>query len=159
MNKKKIIVAIIVLIIDQLTKMLMEDVSNDIVIIKDYFTLSYAQNTGAAWSFLAGKTTVLIIITIAMLILVYKLSHSYKENELIDLSFGLLYGGILGNLIDRTFFGYVRDFISVRIINYNFPIFNIADSAIVIAVVFLLYDTVFGGKKNDSISRRRKTNR
>ena len=94
-----------------------------------------------------------------MLILVYKLSHSYKPKKLIDLSFGLLYGGILGNLIDRTFFGYVRDFISVRIINYNFPIFNIADSAIVIAVIFLLYDTLFGGNKNATISRRRKTNR
>ena len=52
MNKRKIIVAIIVLLIDQITKMLAEGLSKDIVIIKNYFSLSYAQNTGAAWSFL-----------------------------------------------------------------------------------------------------------
>lgn len=159
MNKRKIIVAVIILLIDQITKMLAEGLDNDIVIIKNYFSLSYAQNTGAAWSFLSGKVSLLIILTIIMLLLVYKISHSFKERKLIDIAFGLLYGGILGNLIDRTFFGYVRDFISVRIINYNFPIFNIADSAIVIAVIFLIYDTLLGGKENGSISRRRKTNR
>ena len=158
MNKRKIIVAVIVLLIDQITKVLAESLTSDITIIPGYFSLSYAQNTGAAWSFLSGKVTFLILLTIVMLLLVYKLSHSFKDNKINDIAFGLLYGGILGNLIDRTFFGYVRDFISVRIINYNFPIFNIADSAIVIAVLFLIYDTLFGGNKDDSSSRRRKKN-
>ena len=76
---------------------------------------------------------------------------SYKETKLNNISFGLIIGGILGNLIDRIFFQCVRDFIDINI--FNFPIFNIADIAIVFGIVLLLISS-FMEEKNEHSSRK-----
>ena len=72
---------------------------------------------------------------------------TFKNNTRNHIAFGLVYGGIIGNFIDRIFIGYVRDFIDVRIINYHYPVFNIADSAIVIGIILLIIAII---KKEDS---------
>ena len=89
-----------------------------------------------------------------MLVLVYSLMFSYASNKFNDTAFGLLFGGILGNLCDRIFYGYVRDFIGLNIFGYNFPIFNIADMSIVIGVILIVVATFKGDVKN-GINRRR----
>lgn len=155
MNKKMVIISTIILLFDQIIKSIMQISNVHFNIIGNLLRFNYYQNTGAAWSILQGKTTILIIISIIMLIFVYSMSFSYDESKMRDISFGLLYGGIVGNLIDRVFYGYVRDFIDVNIFGYNFPVFNIADMAIVIGVIILVISTIKGELKSGNKSIRR----
>ena len=147
MNRKIVIIGIIALVIDQITKPLMQIYDVHFNIINGFLSLNYIQNTGAAWSILEGKQYLLIGISIVMLILVYNMSFSYDNNRLNNITFGLLFGGIIGNLIDRVFYGIVRDFIDINIFGYDFPVFNIADMAIVFGVIILLIGTIKGELK------------
>ena len=100
----------------------------------------------------------LILISLFILVHVYNVSFSFKSEKLTNLTFGLLYGGILGNLIDRVFYGYVRDFIKIG----NHPIFNIPDIAIVIGIILLMFICIKGefiskrGEKDENKTRRRE---
>lgn len=156
MNKKMVIISTIVLIFDQILKSIVQISNVHFNILGNILKFNYYQNTGAAWSILQGKTVTLIIVSILMLILVYSMSFSYDDSKMKNLSFGLLYGGIVGNLIDRIFYGFVRDFIDIRIFGYNFPIFNIADMAIVIGVIILVVSTIKGELKSGNKGVRRR---
>ena len=147
MNRKIVIIGIIALVIDQITKSLMQIYDVHLNVINEFLRLNYIQNTGAAWSILEGKQYLLIGITILMLILVYNMSFSYDNNRLNNFTFGILFGGIIGNLFDRVLYGMVRDFIDINIFGYNFPVFNIADMLIVLGVVILLISTFKGELK------------
>lgn len=151
MNRNKTIIGIIIICIDQLTKNLVQVFDADVNIINNFLRIKYVQNTGAAFSLFKGHTTILILVSILLLVLVYNLMFSYKETKLNNISFGLIIGGILGNLIDRIFFQCVRDFIDINI--FNFPIFNIADMAIVFGVIILLISS-FMEEKNEHSSRK-----
>ena len=157
MNRKIFGISVIVLLIDQILKLLVQTYETNCTIIDNIFAITYYQNTGAAWSILEGKTFLLIVISVVVLVLVYSMMFSFDENKLTNISFGLLFGGIIGNLIDRILFGYVRDFISVVIFGYYFPIFNIADIAIVVGVMLLILETIKGEIKNGNKSRRKLT--
>lgn len=156
MNKKKLIISIVVLFIDQITKSMIQAYNTNIDILDNLFGLHYYQNTGAAWSILEGKQTILILITIGVLVLVYNMMFSFEEDRLNNFAFGLLFGGILGNLIDRVFYGFVRDFIDIVIVGYDFPVFNIADMAIVIGIFLVIVSTLKGELKNGIDSRRKR---
>ena len=151
MNRNKTIIGIIIICIDQLTKNLVQVFDADVNIINNFLRIKYVQNTGAAFSLFKEHTTILILVSILLLVLVYNLMFSYKETKLNNLSFGLIIGGIIGNLIDRIFFQCVRDFIDINI--FNFPIFNIADMAIVFGIVLLLISS-FMEEKNEHSSRK-----
>lgn len=143
--KKVYIIALISLIIDQIVKIL---VSNYLIlgqttkIINNFFYLTYVQNTGAAFSILIGYRYILIIITLIFLYYLYKYTKKQTNpNKLAILSHGLLLGGIIGNLIDRIIYGYVIDYLDFMIFNYNFPIFNLADTFIVIGCIILVINS------------------
>lgn len=159
MNKKMIIISTIVLLFDQIIKSIVQIGNVHFNIISNFLSFNYYQNTGAAWSILQGKTVTLIAISIVVLILVYSMSFSYEDSKINDMTFGLLFGGIVGNLIDRIFFGFVRDFIDIKLFGYNFPVFNIADMAIVIGVIILVISTIKGELKsgNKGIRRGKQT--
>ena len=151
MNKKILLIFVITLFLDQLTKSLVQafiKLEYSLEIIKNFFSLTYVNNYGAAWSILSNKNTFLIIISIVSLVIIYRFMYVFNKNKRNNVAFGLLFGGISGNLIDRTLLGYVRDFLDFKIFNYNYPIFNIADSLIVIGV-FLLLITAKGGREDD----------
>lgn len=151
MNKKMFIIAIIILCIDQVTKLLIStsiDISSSVIIIKDFFSLVNVSNTGAAFSILEGRTWFLTLLTVVIFIMLIKMSKSYEKSKLTTWAFGLLTGGIFGNFLDRLFLGYVRDFLKFKIFGYNFPIFNIADMCIVIGIIILIIYT-FKGEKNE----------
>lgn len=156
MNKQKLFVGLSVLIIDQVLKGIIETLTKSYVIIDKVFSIKYVTNTGAAFSLFENNIFVLILISLIILVLAYNLSFSFKSNKINNITFGLLYGGILGNLIDRVFYGYVRDFISIFI----FPVFNIADMAIVCGIILLIITSIKGelnsksGDKNENKSRR-----
>lgn len=158
MNKNKVLIASIILVIDQITKIIVSLYNIHINIIPSFLYISYHQNYGAAWSILEGKTILLIIASLVSIIIIFNITYSYKETKISNLCFGLLYGGTLGNLVDRVFYGYVRDFISIKIMNYNYPIFNLADASLVIGVIILVIITIKGDVVNGK-SRSRKKNR
>ena len=148
--KKVYIFALISLIIDQIVKILVSNyliLGQTIKIINNFFYLTYVQNKGAAFSILIGYRYILIIITFIFLYYLYKCIKKQKSlNKLEIISYGLLLGGIIGNLIDRIIYGYVIDYFDFMIFNYNFPIFNWADSFIVIGCIILVINSYLKGE-------------
>ena len=155
MYKKLFIYTIIFVFIDQLSKGLINigmNLNQSIEIIPNFLNLTYVHNTGAAFSIFEGAKWFFIITAIIVLNIIYIFfikDKELKNSEIVIYS--LLISGIIGNLIDRVVFGYVIDFIDVNI--FNFAIFNLADSFIVIAVILLLI--TMGGKNARDNSRNK----
>ena len=100
----------------------------------------YIQNEGASWGMLAGRSTLLIMISlVAVVYLSYLAYHNRQQSQWIQLGLGLVIGGALGNLIDRILYGYVIDMFKLEFI--DFPVFNIADSAITVGILILIAAT------------------
>lgn len=148
-----IILSIIFLIIDQITKILVVNSlvpGENIEIIKNIFSIIYTNNTGAAFSILLGKRIFLIVVAVLIIgVLLYYIKRNKIEKKIDIIALSFIIGGSLGNLIDRIIRGYVIDFISIKIGNYNFPIFNVADALIVVGVILLLLGAK-GGNKHDN---------
>lgn len=140
-----VIIAILLTIIDQISKLFITklmNVKHSIKIIDNFFYLTYTHNQGAAFSILIGKRIFLIIITILIIILLLSyLKNNPPKDKLTKFSFALILGGSLGNLIDRLVRGSVIDFLDFKIFTYNFPIFNLADTFITIGVILLIIIT------------------
>jgi signal peptidase II len=122
-------VAFSIFVLDQLTKLLSKGV--DITLLP-FFRLSYLQNSGAGFSILRGQQVLLSIISIVAVGLIIYYYPKIKD-KVVRIACALLLGGALGNLYDRVLLGYVRDFISISI----FPTFNLADTAITVAIILL----------------------
>lgn len=149
--KKVMLISVICTLLDQIVKHLILaklEVLQTISIIKGFFSLTYLQNTGAAFSLLTSKTIFLILVSLIALFLIYQYLLKNKPNDKQAIIYGLLVGGILGNLIDRIFRGYVVDYLDFTIFNYNFPVFNLADMMIVISIILIIIDT-YKGDKNE----------
>ncbi len=108
--------------------------------------LTHITNTGSVFGLFSDQTAVLIIATLVILLLVplfihYLLAnHPSSVNRLGTVSLGLILGGAIGNLVDRLRFGYVTDFIDVRLwANFHWPAFNLADASIVIGTLVFIY--------------------
>lgn len=138
MKKQIIIGSSIVLIIDQLTKYLVGNFIPYKVIISNFFNIDFTYNEGGAFSILNGQIILIIILTIICLFFLYSFFKDLKDDLLKKIIFSLLYGGIIGNLIDRIFIHSVRDFLDFKFFNYHFPTFNVADMAIVIGMFLLI---------------------
>ena len=143
--KKITLISILVFFIDRVTKILISsnfslNVRNKI--INKFFYITNCHNEGAAFSIFSGNIIFLILITLVVIYLIYRtLKNKNNISNHTSLSYGLLLGGIIGNLFDRLFYGYVIDFIDFVIFKYNFPIFNIADIAICVgAFMFLFFE-------------------
>lgn len=159
MNKKTLFTAIIVLIIDQLSKSIVVEVltlNKPVSIIPKFFSLTLCQNTGTAFGILSNARPLIITCTIIAIILIYHFIYCFKNNTRNNIAFGLLYGGLAGNLIDRTILGYVIDFLDFYIGKFDYPVFNIADIAIVIGVILLIYATLKGEEVNEDRSNKRQ---
>lgn len=133
-----LLIGLIVLFLDQFTK---QAVRGSFVygesrpVIDGFFNLVYVRNDGAAWNILSGQSILLILISFAVLILLYIYRSSFlQEKNSHRILLGLMIGGIAGNLIDRIRFGWVTDFLDFQFGTYHYPSFNVADSAICIAV-------------------------
>lgn len=137
-----IIISIILFIIDQISKILVIkyiDINHSIELLKNFFYLTYTHNEGAAFSILTGQRIFLILIAITILVIIFNYIRKNKIKNKVELvAFPLIIGGSLGNLIDRILRGYVVDFLDFKIFGYNYPIFNIADTFIVVGVFLLL---------------------
>ncbi len=157
MNKKSYITGIITLVIDQITKILINifiEPDSSIKVIDGIFSLTNITNTGAAFSILRGRTIFLTVLTLLIIFLILKMRKDFDDKEYVNIAFGLLIGGSLGNLVDRLFLGSVRDFLKFTIFGYNFPIFNFADVSIVIGVILLIIN-IFKDECDGDNSRRK----
>lgn len=140
----------VVLIGDQLSKIIVSSsmrLSSSHTIIDNFFYFTYAHNEGAAWGILEGKIPLFLVVSIIAAIgMVYYFTKTTKEEVLTRFGLVLAFAGAIGNLIDRACFGYVRDFIDFVIFGYNFPIFNIADMALVIGIGLVMLEILLGEK-------------
>jgi len=145
-NRRIGLIALAIIFLDQLTKVLIvtflpKDSNIEKIIIPGFFKLVHWQNTGAAWSLFRGSNAVLAVVAFVALVILYFSRHHFDARTLIgQTAFGLICGGIVGNLIDRIRVKSVIDFLYFYLGDWGFPAFNVADSAICtgVALVFLL---------------------
>ena len=137
-----LIVAIAILIIDQVTKRIIAttmNIGDSYEVIPNFLNITSHRNNGAAWGILSGKMGFFYIITIVILIvLVLLYIKEAKYNLFMQVAISLLFAGALGNFIDRLVNGEVVDFVDTNIFGYDFPIFNVADSSLTIGVLFII---------------------
>ena len=148
--------AFLVIAADQSTKAWIRTIleKNESSFELGFFRIIHIHNTGASFGLFPDQTLILtivgIVVIIAVLLFVLRFSHHFPflNNKLGMLALGLIFGGAVGNLIDRLRLGYVTDFIDVGV----WPVFNIADSSSVVGTAILVFIILFlsQSKKTDS---------
>ncbi len=148
--------------IDQLSKLIIKNfypfnflglTDKGQTIISNFLYILHVENKGAAWGMLSNNIYLLIGISLIVLYLIIK--YIFKDKHLNNYSiiyYSLIISGIIGNLIDRVINLSVTDFINFYIFGYNYPVFNLADTFIVIAVIMIIFES-FRGDKYD-LSKR-----
>ncbi|MCK1986794.1 signal peptidase II [Lysinibacillus fusiformis] len=145
--------AAFVVLLDQWTKWLIVknmEYGERIAVLDPWFGILSHRNRGAAWGMLEGQMWLFSIVTVAVICaIVYFYHKEAKGKPIFQVGLMLLLGGAIGNFIDRLFRGEVVDFVDVLIpiIKYDFPIFNVADAALTIAVVILMIGLIMEDKK------------
>ncbi|AJK89069.1 MULTISPECIES: signal peptidase II [Lysinibacillus] len=145
--------AAFVVLLDQWTKWLIVknmEYGERIALLDPWFGILSHRNRGAAWGMLEGQMWLFSIVTVAVICaIVYFYHKEAKGKPIFQVGLMLLLGGAIGNFIDRIFRGEVVDFVDVLIpiIKYDFPIFNVADAALTIAVVILMIGLIMEDKK------------
>jgi signal peptidase II len=147
-NRRIAAIGALVIALDQFTKQIVLHVlgyAQERVVIDGFFKFVHWGNTGAAWSLFRGNNNLLALVALAALVVLYFSRHHFDSRTLLgQIAFGLIFGGIVGNLIDRLWAGHVIDFIYFYIqrngSEAGFPAFNVADSAICtgVGLVFLI---------------------
>lgn len=115
------------------------ELGESITIIENFLYITSHRNRGAAWGILQGQMWFFYIITTVVIIgIIYYMAKYAKGKALLGISLGLMLGGAIGNFIDRLLRKEVVDFVDTYIFSYDFPIFNVADSALVVGVALLM---------------------
>lgn len=153
MQKKLYGLSFIFVIIDQIIKYVISNnitLNTSITIIDNFFYLTNAHNDGAAFSILSGNVIFLILMTIISLVVIYFFFIKDKNTSKIETIFiSMLLGGIIGNFLDRLIHGYVIDYLETIIFNYHFPIFNFADTCIVLGIIGIMIVGIKNNKSDD----------
>lgn len=148
------IIAIAVFVLDQATKLWIvaqvpfdpmhsHGIGRDIEVIRGFFYIIHVGNTGAAWSMFSGRSVTLALLAAGTLVAIFFWRHTLGlKHPLSQICFGLLCGGIVGNLIDRLVHKHVIDFIDLHFGNYVYPTFNVADSGICVGVILYLWQSL-----------------
>ncbi len=152
MRKFHLLIAVFVILLDRITKLAVAkniSLHDSIQIIPDFFRLTHVENRGAAFGLFADspsewKIAVLVLFSVAALVIVTALlwrnSHSLNTTAI---GLSLILGGAIGNLWDRLLSGRVVDFLLFYVGQYQWPAFNVADSAIVVGAGLLVVEILF----------------
>lgn len=147
-----LVVAFIAVVVDQITKRLVEsriELGNTEPLASflwPYLTLTHTVNSGAAFGILLqGGAVFFLVGGVVMALILYYAPRLPVKDRLSRVALGLQLGGAIGNLVDRTRIGVVTDFIHFQIpqLNFDWPVFNIADSCIVVGVIILIVSSFF----------------
>jgi signal peptidase II len=145
-------ITIPVILLDQATKLFVQAhmaLYESIAIIPNYLDITYTLNPGAAFSMLADappwvREAFLLTMACAAIVVLAVLIVRSERVSITSIAFALIMGGAMGNLIDRAIRGRVIDFMRAHYYDLNYPIFNVADSAITIGVAMIVLTAFFG---------------
>ncbi|ASA23538.1 signal peptidase II [Paenibacillus donghaensis] len=150
------LLALIVFLIDQGTKYIIAtrlELGEQIPVIGDFFLITSHRNSGAAFGILEGQQWFFIMVTIIVVVgIVWYLNKARATRRLLPTALGLVLGGAVGNFLDRILNGEVVDFLMFNFGSYTFPIFNVADSCIVIGVGLIILDSLRDLKSGEEIT-------
>jgi len=145
-------VAGLVIIIDQITKAVILSfipLYRSIAVVPRFFSLTHIQNPGGAFGFMSNQSSSLLniiflfVASLAICLVFYFYINTPKKYNLLSTGFALIFGGAIGNMIDRIRFGKVVDFLDFYIGDFHWPAFNVADSAISVGIVIFLFHLLF----------------
>ena len=138
--------------VDALVKELAEKrLEGSVTVVPGLFDLAYVQNRGCAWGMFQGQVWPLAVFgLVALAFLIWKRRSVFGTGRLPSIAEPLLYAGIIGNVIDRLFRGFVIDMFDFHWGIHHFPCFNVADSLICISVGLLLLASLFEGRKKQA---------
>lgn len=149
------LIALVVFVLDQYTKWLVKTniaLYEVIPVLGNFFSLTYILNRGAAFGILQGQQPFFLAVTIVFLAgIVFYLHRLMKQGKkMLPFALALMFGGAVGNFLDRLLYGEVVDFLLVTFkfnlfgwqVDYQYPIFNVADSGIVIGTLIILADSI-----------------
>lgn len=159
MKKKIYWLAVLFFLIDLISKQVIIriiDLASSIKIIPNFFYLTYVRNEGAAFSIFENQQILILLVTFFALFFINNYLTNQKINKIESFSYSLITGGILGNLFDRIVYGYVIDFLDFRFGSYHYPVFNLADTFIVIGVITLMIYSFYEWRKNNGNKKRSK---
>jgi signal peptidase II len=145
-------IAVAVVVLDQLAKAWLVSTLSPgerIEVVGDYVRLIHSQNTGALFGLFRDQALFFAIVSVGVVGAIVWFHHSSGRNTLLSVALGLLLGGALGNMTDRFRIGYVVDFVDVGVGNLRFYTFNIADSAISLAILLLLITAFVSTGRSD----------
>ncbi len=146
MKKRDYLLVLVMLALDQLTKYIVShslEVYQKIVIIKNFFNITYVRNTGAAFSLFEGFGGLFSVFALGIALFIFYYLSKNKVSFFEKSALILLAAGALGNAIDRVVFNYVIDFLDFYIFGYDFPVFNVADIFITLSAVFIMLYVLF----------------
>ena len=148
-------ITLLIVFLDQATKILADQLLNyhQPVEIFPMFNFTLLYNKGAAFSFLANaggwQRWFFLTLTSVVSIFIFLWIRKLKPHQVLQYSaLALILGGAIGNLIDRAIYGHVIDFLDVYYQQHHWPAFNIADSAITVGAILLIYDTIKNPDEN-----------
>ncbi len=148
-----------IIVADQFSKIIIKDnfyVGESIPVLKDFFSITYVRNPGAAFGFLAAAHEMIrkIFLIVAPLLFGIWLGRmiwtTRANNILLNVGYTMILAGGVGNLIDRLLYGYVVDYLDFFYGTYHWPAFNVADSSITIGAIFLVLELLISFKKTSS---------
>ena len=142
--------AFAIIVLDHLTKWWVSATLDyqEAIPVLSFFSLVRVHNTGAAFSFLADaggwQRWFFIAIGVVATVIIVRLLKRHAREPRLAFALALVLGGALGNVIDRVALGYVVDFLHFHYHGFAWPAFNVADSAISVGAVLLIWDSLFG---------------
>ena len=149
----------ILIVLDQATKLLIlaRFADGESIRVTSFFNLVLVYNKGAAFSFLAGasgwQTPLLVVIALVAIVIVGWMLWRNQSRRLLNLGLAMILGGAIGNLIDRVAYGKVVDFLHFHLYGWNYPAFNVADSAITVGAVILIIESFMPQEREKAGSR------
>jgi len=141
----------LIVIIDQITKIIIKEsmyLGESIQLVGDFLRITYVENPGIAFGIRVGHPIIFTILSLlaSIVIIIYMIYHRNGE-KILKYGLAVILGGALGNLIDRLLVQRVVDFVDVGIGDLRWPVFNVADSAVVIGMFMLIYAMIKIEKK------------
>jgi signal peptidase II len=151
--------SVIILTIDYVIKSIVKyymTLGFSIVVIKNFFNITYVQNSGGGFSVLTGHPMLLALIGLIVIDFIYYYLLKQDLNKYQVWLYAVLTGGIMGNMFDRIIYGSVIDYLDFKIFGYAFPVFNFADICITVSIFLIVLNLIKGDDHNEDSNSRRK---